>query len=123
MFCVFCLEYILVQNAERMREMEEPASKYGPVELLTVEEFAERMKISRTTVFDWIRKGTLKIGQHYIKIGRVVRFEWGPELIQKLREIGAEVQDEQKSKALPRQAGLRRKGQIKNRRVAIDLDY
>ena len=45
------------------------------MELLTVEEFAEHMKISRSTVFDWIRRGTLKAGRHYIKVGRVIRFE------------------------------------------------
>lgn len=63
------------------------------MDLLTVEEFAERMKISRTTVFDWIRKGTLKSGRHYFKIGRVIRFEWGPELLRTLLEDS--VQDDE----------------------------
>lgn len=58
----------------------------GQIEILTVEEFADRMKFSRTTVFDWIKRGTLKAGRHYIKMGRIIRFEWGPELIKKLHD-------------------------------------
>lgn len=56
------------------------------IEVLTVEEFADRMKISRATVFDWMQRGKLKAGRHYIHIGRVIRFEWGPELLQRLHE-------------------------------------
>lgn len=45
-------------------------------ELLTIEEFAERMKIGRTTVFKWIQDGSLVPGKHFLKIGRVCRFHW-----------------------------------------------
>lgn len=91
------------------------------MELLTVEEFAERMKISRTTVFDWIRKGTLKSGRHFLKIGRVIRFEWGPELVQKLHDDSVEEAGEVKSSPsrCPQTRKTRRSG---NRRVAINLD-
>ncbi|MHB8173733.1 MAG: helix-turn-helix transcriptional regulator [Nitrospirota bacterium] len=34
-------------------------------EMITIEEFADRMKISRTTVFEWIKKDRLKAGKHY----------------------------------------------------------
>ena len=92
------------------------------MELLTVEEFAERMKISRTTVFDWIRKGTLKSGRHFMKIGRVIRFEWGPELLQKLREDCTERQEKPLDHPMPRHSGLKLK-KLNNRRAAINLDY
>lgn len=55
-------------------------------ELLTPEEFAERLKIGRSTLFDWLGKGILVPGQHYFKVGRVLRFVWCNELIQSLLE-------------------------------------
>ena len=45
-------------------------------EIVTVEEFAERMKVSRTTVFAWIKTGSLKEGVHYIRLGRILRLCW-----------------------------------------------
>ena len=89
------------------------------LELITVEEFAKRMKISRTTVFDWIRKGRLKAGRHYIKVGRVIRFEWGPELLQRLREDSLKEQEEH---ILPRRPRLRER-RSSNSRAAINLRY
>jgi predicted DNA-binding transcriptional regulator AlpA len=53
-------------------------------ELLTPEEFANKLKIGRSTLFEWIGKGILLPGQHYFKIGRVVRFVWSDDLIQLL---------------------------------------
>ncbi|MDA8161684.1 MAG: helix-turn-helix domain-containing protein [Desulfobacteraceae bacterium] len=90
------------------------------MELLTVEEFAERMKISRTTVFDWIRKGTLKIGRHYLKIGRVIRFEWGPDLLRKLKEDSVEKREEPQENRSTKRLNLKRPN---NRRAAINLEY
>lgn len=62
----------------------------SPIEMLTIEEFVERMKISRTTAFQWIREGVLIQGQHYIKIGRILRFPWGPGLVQALKKTSLE---------------------------------
>ena len=45
-------------------------------ELLTVEEFAAKLKVSRTTVFTWLKTGHLTEGKHYFKIGRIIRFVW-----------------------------------------------
>jgi excisionase family DNA binding protein len=45
-------------------------------EVLTVEQFAERMQVSRTTVFGWIKNGSLREGAHYIRLGRILRFCW-----------------------------------------------
>ena len=94
---------------------------YCRMELLTVEEFAERMKISRTTVFDWIRKGTLKSGRHYLKIGRIIRFEWGPELLSKLYE-DCVAEQEEPGNSTPGRPKLRRDRRPGNKRVAINLD-
>jgi len=45
-------------------------------EVLTVEQFAQRMQVSRTTVFAWIKAGLLKEGVHYIRLGRILRLCW-----------------------------------------------
>ncbi len=45
-------------------------------EFLTVEQFAQRLQVSRTTVFGWLKKGDLREGVHYLRIGRIVRFRW-----------------------------------------------
>lgn len=45
-------------------------------ELLTVEQFALRLTMSRTTAFDWLKSGILVQGKHYFKVGRILRFVW-----------------------------------------------
>ena len=45
-------------------------------DVLTVEQFAQRMQVSRTTVFAWIKAGFLKEGVHYIRLGRILRLCW-----------------------------------------------
>ena len=45
-------------------------------EILTVAEYAQRMKVSRATVFTWMQKGFLVTGEHFIRLGRVLRFIW-----------------------------------------------
>lgn len=45
-------------------------------EVLTVEQFAQRMQVSRTTVFAWIKNGDLREGAHYLRLGRILRFSW-----------------------------------------------
>lgn len=57
-----------------------------PVEILSTEQFAARMGVSRTTVFAWIKSGHLLPGRHFILIGTTRRFVWGPELFQRLLE-------------------------------------
>jgi predicted DNA-binding transcriptional regulator AlpA len=53
-------------------------------ELLTVEQFAQRLQVSRATVFTWIQKQVLIQGRHFLKIGRVLRFTWSDDLISTL---------------------------------------
>lgn len=58
-------------------------------EILTAEEFAERLKIGRSTLFDWLGKGILVPGKHYMKVGRVLRFVWSDEVVISLLELSA----------------------------------
>ena len=46
------------------------------VELLTVLEFSEKLKIARSTVFNWLKTEKLELGVHYFKIDRVIRIRW-----------------------------------------------
>jgi predicted DNA-binding transcriptional regulator AlpA len=45
-------------------------------ELLKVEQFAQRLQVSRTTVFGWLKNGDLQEGVHYLRLGRILRFRW-----------------------------------------------
>jgi len=49
---------------------------HSDTELLTVEQFAIKMLVSRTTVFFWLKNNDLREGVHYFRIGRVLRFRW-----------------------------------------------
>lgn len=49
---------------------------HSDTELMTVEEFAIKMQVSRTTVFLWLKNNDLSEGVHYFRIGRVLRFRW-----------------------------------------------
>jgi len=50
-------------------------------DLLTVEEYAEKLKVSRTTVFGWLKNGLLQEGKHYFRLGRIIRFVWDTGLL------------------------------------------
>lgn len=50
-------------------------------ELLTVDQFAKLLKVSRTTVFALLNTGELQEGVHYIRLGRVLRFRWVLDLL------------------------------------------
>jgi hypothetical protein len=54
------------------------------IELLTLEEYAKRFGVCRTTIFEWKKRGRLKAGRHFIKIGRVLRFFWSIDVIRDL---------------------------------------
>lgn len=40
-------------------------------EIITVEQFADRMNISRSTAYNWLAKGHLTTGRHVIIVGGV----------------------------------------------------
>ncbi|MFA7405199.1 MAG: helix-turn-helix domain-containing protein [Pelobacteraceae bacterium] len=54
-------------------------------EILTAEEFAHRLKIGRSTLFEWLRNGVLETGVHYVKIGRILRFNWNEDVFSTLK--------------------------------------
>lgn len=53
-------------------------------ELLTVEEFAQRLRVGRSTVFDWIASRKMMQGVHYYKIKKTLRIPWSLELLASL---------------------------------------
>lgn len=53
-------------------------------EMITVDEFARKMEVSRSTVFDWIAKGHLVEGKIYVRIGKTIRFIWSLESVEAL---------------------------------------
>lgn len=59
-------------------------------ELLTAEQFAERLQVSRATVFSWMQKQILVPGKHFIRFGRVLRFTWSADLVAKLLDESAQ---------------------------------
>lgn len=50
-------------------------------EIITIEQVAERLHISRATLFIWMQRGIFIRGKHFFKQGRVVRFIWCEELL------------------------------------------
>ena len=58
----------------------EPLSQRPP-ELLTVDQFALRLQVSRATVFVWMQKQILVQGRHFLKFGRVLRFTWSDDFV------------------------------------------
>jgi predicted DNA-binding transcriptional regulator AlpA len=58
----------------------EPLSQQSP-EMLTVDQFAQRLQVSRATVFAWMQKRILVQGRHFLKFGRVLRFTWSDDLV------------------------------------------
>jgi hypothetical protein len=55
-------------------------------EILTPVQFAERLQIGRSTLFDWLRKGVLVSGVHFFKRGRIIRFLWSDAVVASLME-------------------------------------
>lgn len=67
-----------------------PDSPDNGCDLLTVEQFADRLQISRATVFALMQRGVLIAGRHFIRLGRVVRFPWSAELVAELLKTTGE---------------------------------
>lgn len=89
------------------------------MELLSAEEFAARMKVGRSTVFEWIKTGKLEAGKHFLRIERTIRFPWGPELLQSLLADSVVARP-----PAPRQPSARPASRARPRGgPAVDLDY
>lgn len=78
-------------------------------ELLTVEEFARRLRVGRSTVFLWIASKKMIQGIHYFKIAKTLRIPFSMEL---LASLSAESEETELSPV--------RSGKNKN---IINLDY
>lgn len=90
------------------------------VEILTLEEFAEKMKVGETTVWKWIRSGKLRAGRHYIQFERVIRFHWCRELVERLHEDCAEVLGEEEP-TTPAEPITSRKRHKFGKRINFDI--
>lgn len=54
------------------------------MEIITIENLAERLHVSRATLFNWLHKGIFTQGKHFFKRGRVLRFIWCDDLVNAL---------------------------------------
>ena len=59
-------------------------SAIATCEFITIEEVAQRLHVSRATMFNWLQRGVFIQGKHYFKRGRVLRFVWGADLVNDL---------------------------------------
>ena len=89
--------------------------------MLNIEEFARRMQICRATVFEWIRSEILIQGRHYLRIGRVIRFPWSVELVQRLLDDCRLIMEKEQPNLKPEIWQLKRC--LKNSRTRINWDY
>lgn len=61
-----------------------PIHTDGGFEMLGLEEFARRMSICPNTVRNWIKRGKLVEGIHFMHVDTIYRFPWSMEHIDKL---------------------------------------
>ena len=87
-----------------------------PLEIITLEQFAKRLNISRSTAYNWLAEGRLVPGRHVVHIGRVIRVLWSSDLVAHL--LALSVHEPVNDQTVPR-----RKGHGGGNRIAIDCDY
>jgi hypothetical protein len=56
------------------------------IEMLGIEEFSTRMHVSTNTTRNWLKRGVLLPGRHYIQNGRIYRFPWSRDFIMQLMQ-------------------------------------
>lgn len=56
-------------------------------EFLTIEQFAARLQVSKSTTYNWIAQGWLQSGQHVLHVGGVIRILWSDDLLSHLLEL------------------------------------
>lgn len=81
---------------------------------LLITEFAELMKISRSTAYSWLAAGRLEAGRHVLRIDGIVRIVWNDELLEHLMK---------QSVVETPQHALIRKGKGGRNCCALDADY
>ena len=99
--------------------MDNPKKTYLSFELVTVEEYAKRLHVGRTTIFKWKESGKLLPRQHFIQKGRTIRFIWELETIRSLHENDTPDFEDVK----PASAYETEKGKYSSRKSTIDLNY
>ena len=87
-------------------------------EFLTVEELATRLKVSRTTVFSWLKNGELRQGVDYFKFGRILRFSW-PFSPMAQAQANSEREQTREKKTLK----VRRSNKKDGSTPAVNIDY
>ncbi len=92
-------------------------------EVLTVEEYADRLKVSRTTVFAWLKNGELREGVDYLRRGRILRFRWPTfPTTQPLPQSAEDLEREPEPLAAPPARRTRPHGK-RGPAPAVNLDY
>jgi predicted site-specific integrase-resolvase len=66
--------------------MNDTTEQNNNFELLTINEFSQRLKVGRTTIYNWKRNGTLSPGRHFIQRGKIVRYIWVLDAIREIQE-------------------------------------
>jgi excisionase family DNA binding protein len=99
--------------------MDNPKKIQSSFELLTVDEYAKRLQVGRTTIYEWKSSGKLIPQQHFIQKGRVIRFIWELETIRSLHEN--DTPDFENSE--PESTYEAEKGKYSSRKSTIDLNY
>jgi hypothetical protein len=69
-------------------------------EILTVDQFALRLTMSRTTLFEWLKSGILVQGKHYFKVGRILRFVWDETMLLTIGMNGKDQKIEKQKKTV-----------------------
>jgi len=88
------------------------------MEILTLKAFADRLSVGRTTVYEWMKKGILIEGEHFMKLDRIVRFFWCPGLLISL------CQNNRKSSAPScDSSGTASRSRSPGARPAVNLEY
>ena len=85
-------------------------------EPITIDDFALRLKISRSTAYSWLAQGRLVSGVHLLRIGRVVRVIWSHELLEHLLSISTCDLEQ------PQHPKVARCGRGGRNRIALDAD-
>ena len=53
-------------------------------ELLLIDEYAERLKVGKSTIYQWKALGILKPGKHFFQVGKTIRYLWSLDHIMEL---------------------------------------
>lgn len=97
----------------------EESKNIDPFEILLIDEFADRLKVGRSTIWNWKNDGTLIPGHHYIQKGKVLRFIWARDLILELHDAKNSDSDPN-DKVLPQET---QPVKVRSKKVGLNLDY